>query len=297
MLPSEVCQHPVHGAAREQGDAGCFHFSVYLVPQGKGMLAWGCCEPHNYILGTEHSCAISILSLKNWGIQHFIPPLKTWRENGSNWWAFYLLFFFFVISVVLLGNQYLHKTDNGNILCISADNGTSSVILANTTLVCWLIRNICRHWERYWISYFVLPSFWNQCLMCFFCPSFVDRIGTRQAQLHCLLTKSLLFCDTAIQRYKCTLHLRMKLENKGLGTTERLRECEGNAGEWMNVMNECKGTVKWSRQEKRLILFVSLAEETWLPKEKKSIWIKKWLESYHKENKAGWFIWEDNLGE
>ncbi|NXU95366.1 DPP4 peptidase, partial [Xiphorhynchus elegans] len=32
------------------------------------------------------------------------------------------------------GNQYLHETNNGNILLISADNGTSSVILANTTL-------------------------------------------------------------------------------------------------------------------------------------------------------------------
>ncbi|KFQ33494.1 Dipeptidyl peptidase 4, partial [Mesitornis unicolor] len=32
------------------------------------------------------------------------------------------------------GNQYLHKTDNGDILCIDADSGTSSVILANTTL-------------------------------------------------------------------------------------------------------------------------------------------------------------------
>ncbi|XP_009460352.1 PREDICTED: dipeptidyl peptidase 4 [Nipponia nippon] len=32
------------------------------------------------------------------------------------------------------GNQYLHKTANGDILCISADTGTSSVLLANTTL-------------------------------------------------------------------------------------------------------------------------------------------------------------------
>ncbi|KAF4796873.1 dipeptidyl peptidase 4 [Turdus rufiventris] len=32
------------------------------------------------------------------------------------------------------GNQYLHKTDNGDILRISADNGTSSLVLANTTL-------------------------------------------------------------------------------------------------------------------------------------------------------------------
>ncbi|NXK96412.1 DPP4 peptidase, partial [Formicarius rufipectus] len=32
------------------------------------------------------------------------------------------------------GNQYLHETDNGNILLISADSGTSSVILTNTTL-------------------------------------------------------------------------------------------------------------------------------------------------------------------
>lgn len=131
---------------------------------------------------------------------------------------------FVVISVVLLGNQYLHKTDNGDILRISADNGTSSLVLANTTLVCWLICNICRNWKRYWISCFALHSPWNQCLICCFCPSFVDRISTRQAQLRCLLTKSLLFCDTAIQRYKCTLHPRMKLGNKGLGTTERLRE-------------------------------------------------------------------------
>ncbi|NXL80260.1 DPP4 peptidase, partial [Leptocoma aspasia] len=32
------------------------------------------------------------------------------------------------------GNEYLHRADNGDILCISAENGTSSVILANTTL-------------------------------------------------------------------------------------------------------------------------------------------------------------------
>ncbi|NXY06284.1 DPP4 peptidase, partial [Pteruthius melanotis] len=32
------------------------------------------------------------------------------------------------------GNQYLHKTDNGDILCVNADSGTASVILANTTL-------------------------------------------------------------------------------------------------------------------------------------------------------------------
>ncbi|KAM6129572.1 dipeptidyl peptidase 4 [Pterocles gutturalis] len=32
------------------------------------------------------------------------------------------------------GNQYLHKTANGNILRFNADTGTSSVILANTTL-------------------------------------------------------------------------------------------------------------------------------------------------------------------
>lgn len=65
----------------------------------------------------------------------------------------------------------------------------------------------------------------------------------------------------------------------------------------MNVMDVCKGTVKLSRQEKkRLILSVSLAEETWLPEEKKHL-DKTWMESYHKENKAGWFIWEDSLGE
>lgn len=133
--------------------------------------------------------------------------------------------------------------------------------------------------------------------MCFFCPSFVDRISTRQAQLYCLLTKSLLFCNTATQRYKGTLYLRMKLGKKGLGTAERLRECEGNAGGWMNVMDVCKGTVKLSRQEKkRLILSVRLAEETWLSEEKKHL-DKTWMESYHKENKAGWFIWEDSLGE
>lgn len=182
---------------------------------------------------------------------------------------------FVVISVVLLGNQYLHKTDNGDILRISADSGTSSVVLANTTLVCWLICNICRNWKRYWISCFALHIPWNQCLICCFCPSFVDRISTRQAQLCCLLTKSLLFCDTAIQRYKCTLHPRMKLENKGLGATERLREHEGNAGGWMNVIDVCEGTVKLSRQkEKRLVLSVSLAEESSLPEGKKIIWIK-----------------------
>uniref|UniRef100_A0A8C5U5V2 Dipeptidyl peptidase 4 n=1 Tax=Malurus cyaneus samueli TaxID=2593467 RepID=A0A8C5U5V2_9PASS len=32
------------------------------------------------------------------------------------------------------GNQYLHKTDNGDIIRINADDGTFSVILANTTL-------------------------------------------------------------------------------------------------------------------------------------------------------------------
>ncbi|KAF1466642.1 Dipeptidyl peptidase 4, partial [Spheniscus demersus] len=32
------------------------------------------------------------------------------------------------------GNQYLHKTANGDILCINVETGTSSVILANTTL-------------------------------------------------------------------------------------------------------------------------------------------------------------------
>lgn len=82
-----------------------------------------------------------------------------------------------------------------------------------------------------------------------------------------------------------------------MGTAERLRECEGNAGGWMNVMDVCKGTVKLSRQEKkRLILSVSLAEETWLSEEKKHL-DKTWMESCHKENKAGWFIWEDSLGE
>uniref|UniRef100_A0A8B9NAF5 Dipeptidyl peptidase 4 low complexity region domain-containing protein n=1 Tax=Accipiter nisus TaxID=211598 RepID=A0A8B9NAF5_9AVES len=33
------------------------------------------------------------------------------------------------------GNQYLHKTADGNILRINADTGTSSVILSNATLV------------------------------------------------------------------------------------------------------------------------------------------------------------------
>lgn len=49
---------------------------------------------------------------------------------------------------------------------------------------------------------------------------------------------------------------------KGLGMAERLREHGGNAGGWMNVMKACKGTVKLSRQEKRLVLSVSLAEES-----------------------------------
>lgn len=44
--------------------------------------------------------------------------------------------YYYSSSLVLLGNQYLHKTDNGDILCINADTGTPSVILANTTLVC-----------------------------------------------------------------------------------------------------------------------------------------------------------------
>lgn len=80
----------------------------------------------------------------------------------------------------------------------------------------------------------------------------------------------------------CT-SLRMKLGSKGLGTTEqegglesrdgrRLRECEGNAGGWMNEWMSAGG--RWSEAggEERLVLSMSLAEAMWLPE--KSSWRK-----------------------
>uniref|UniRef100_A0A8C3JGQ1 Dipeptidyl peptidase 4 n=1 Tax=Calidris pygmaea TaxID=425635 RepID=A0A8C3JGQ1_9CHAR len=55
------------------------------------------------------------------------------------------------------GNQYLHKAADGNILRIDAETGTSSLVLANTTLVRYLIYNTCRCWERhsYTASYYI----------------------------------------------------------------------------------------------------------------------------------------------
>uniref|UniRef100_A0A8B9E335 Dipeptidyl peptidase 4 n=1 Tax=Anser cygnoides TaxID=8845 RepID=A0A8B9E335_ANSCY len=55
------------------------------------------------------------------------------------------------------GNQYLHKTANGDIRLFDAATGTSSIVLSNTTLVCWLIFNICRLWGRhsYTASYYI----------------------------------------------------------------------------------------------------------------------------------------------
>ncbi|NWU79985.1 DPP4 peptidase, partial [Onychorhynchus coronatus] len=58
-------------------------------------------------------------SRKTYTLQNYLNNDYSYKPHDLQW---------------ISGNQYLHETNNGNILLISADNGTSSVILANTTL-------------------------------------------------------------------------------------------------------------------------------------------------------------------
>ncbi|NWY51800.1 DPP4 peptidase, partial [Chionis minor] len=58
-------------------------------------------------------------SRKTYTLQNYLNNDYKYRTHNLQW---------------ISGNQYLHKTDDGNILRIDADTGTSSVILSNTTL-------------------------------------------------------------------------------------------------------------------------------------------------------------------
>uniref|UniRef100_A0A663MU92 Dipeptidyl peptidase 4 n=1 Tax=Athene cunicularia TaxID=194338 RepID=A0A663MU92_ATHCN len=58
-------------------------------------------------------------SRKTYTLQNYLNNDYKYRTHNLQW---------------ISGNQYLHKTADGNILRINADTGTSSVILANTTL-------------------------------------------------------------------------------------------------------------------------------------------------------------------
>uniref|UniRef100_A0A8D2N9X3 Dipeptidyl peptidase 4 n=1 Tax=Zonotrichia albicollis TaxID=44394 RepID=A0A8D2N9X3_ZONAL len=57
---------------------------------------------------------------KTYTLQNYVNNEYKYKTHNLEW---------------ISGNQYLHKTDNGNILCISAENGTFTLILANTTLL------------------------------------------------------------------------------------------------------------------------------------------------------------------
>ncbi|NWW97042.1 DPP4 peptidase, partial [Rhynochetos jubatus] len=58
-------------------------------------------------------------SRRTYTLQNYLNNDYKYRTHNLQW---------------ISGNQYLHKTDNGDILRIEADSGKSSVILANTTL-------------------------------------------------------------------------------------------------------------------------------------------------------------------
>ncbi|XP_075009993.1 dipeptidyl peptidase 4-like [Calonectris borealis] len=58
-------------------------------------------------------------SRRTYTLQNYLNNDYKYRTHNLQW---------------ISGNQYLHKTANGDILRINADTGTSSVILANTTL-------------------------------------------------------------------------------------------------------------------------------------------------------------------
>ncbi|XP_010151835.1 PREDICTED: dipeptidyl peptidase 4, partial [Eurypyga helias] len=58
-------------------------------------------------------------SRRTYTLQNYLNNDYKYRTHNLQW---------------ISGNQYLHKTDNGDILRIEADTGKSSVILANTTL-------------------------------------------------------------------------------------------------------------------------------------------------------------------
>ncbi|KAM9235833.1 dipeptidyl peptidase 4-like [Leptosomus discolor] len=58
-------------------------------------------------------------SRRTYTLQNYLNNDYTYRTHNLQW---------------ISGNQYLHKTADGDILRINADTGTSSVVLANTTL-------------------------------------------------------------------------------------------------------------------------------------------------------------------
>lgn len=97
------------------------------------------------------------------------------------------------ISLVPLGNQYLHKTADNDIVLVNAEDQTLSEILKNSTLVCLLTYCTSQTLEKVLLH----VSLCNQCVMFFLFP-FVDRPHMERPQLFYLLTKNLLFFNTTM---------------------------------------------------------------------------------------------------
>lgn len=139
---------------------------------------------------------------------NFISCVTTTKKI-NDWWMF--SFLFIGISRVLLGNQYLHKTANGDIQLFDAATGTSSVILSNTTLVCWLIFNICRLGEGIKFNILFYTFLWNQCLICSLCTLLTGQVQSN----HSYIVPWPKVCSSAVQLYKGTNRLQFSENETG----------------------------------------------------------------------------------